>query len=53
MFGIARAALDDPRWPHHAAELLDGVEETAAPWPVQYQRAVGAAWPGRALRDFD
>jgi 2,4-dienoyl-CoA reductase-like NADH-dependent reductase (Old Yellow Enzyme family) len=53
MIAIARAALDDPRWPHHAAELLDGVEETAAPWPVQYQRAAGAAWPGRALRDFN
>jgi 2,4-dienoyl-CoA reductase-like NADH-dependent reductase (Old Yellow Enzyme family) len=53
MIAIARAALDDPRWPHHAAELLDGVEETAAPWPLQYQRAAGAAWPGRALRDFN
>jgi 2,4-dienoyl-CoA reductase-like NADH-dependent reductase (Old Yellow Enzyme family) len=53
MVAIARAALDDPRWPHHAAETLDGDQQTESPWPVQYQRAAGAAWPGRALRDFD
>ena len=52
MIAIARAALDDPRWPHHAAEMLDGDKQTESPWPVQYQRAAGAAWPGRALRDF-
>lgn len=57
MIALARALLDDPRWPHHAAELL-AREENAdpkaipSPWPVQYQRAAGAAWPGRALRDF-
>ncbi len=53
MVALARAALDDPRWPHHAAELLDGEKQTGSPWPLQYQRAAGAAWPGRALRDFD
>ena len=53
MIAIARAALDDPRWPHHAAETLDGDKQTASPWPLQYQRAAGAAWPGRALRDFE
>jgi 2,4-dienoyl-CoA reductase-like NADH-dependent reductase (Old Yellow Enzyme family) len=53
MIAIARAALDDPRWPHHAAETLDSESKPPSPWPVQYQRAAGAAWPGRALRDFD
>ena len=53
MIAIARAALDDPRWPHHAAETLDGGKESPSPWPVQYQRAAGAAWPGHTLRDFD
>jgi 2,4-dienoyl-CoA reductase-like NADH-dependent reductase (Old Yellow Enzyme family) len=52
MIAIARAALDDPRWPHHAAETLDAEARPPSPWPVQYQRAAGAAWPGRALRDF-
>lgn len=52
MVGLARALLDDPRWPHHAAETLDGGGDAASPWPVQYQRAAGAAWPGRVLRDF-
>jgi 2,4-dienoyl-CoA reductase-like NADH-dependent reductase (Old Yellow Enzyme family) len=57
MIALARALLDDPRWPHHASELLSRAEGAdpkaiASPWPVQYQRAAGAAWPGRALRDF-
>jgi 2,4-dienoyl-CoA reductase-like NADH-dependent reductase (Old Yellow Enzyme family) len=52
MIAIARAALDDPRWPHHAAETLDGAKDSPAPWPVQYQRAAGQAWPGHSLRDF-
>ena len=52
LIALARALLDDPRWPHHAAETLDGGQDAASPWPVQYQRAAGAAWPGRALRDF-
>lgn len=51
MIALARALLDDPRWPHHAAERLDGAAATA-PWPVQYQRAAGEAWAGRKLRDF-
>ena len=50
MVALARALLDDPRWPLHAAETLDAAGPS--PWPVQYQRAAGAAWPGRALRDF-
>ncbi len=57
LIALARALLDDPRWPHHAAELLAreaGADPKTAPspWPVQYQRAAGAVWPGRALRDF-
>ena len=52
MVALARALLDDPRWPLHARETLDGGPGVASPWPVQYQRAAGAAWPGRALRDF-
>jgi len=53
MIALARAVLDDPRWPHHAAETLDGgAAQTESPWPVQYARAAGEAWPGRALRDF-
>jgi 2,4-dienoyl-CoA reductase-like NADH-dependent reductase (Old Yellow Enzyme family) len=50
MVALARALLDDPRWPLHAAETLDSAGPS--PWPLQYQRAAGAAWPGRALRDF-
>jgi 2,4-dienoyl-CoA reductase-like NADH-dependent reductase (Old Yellow Enzyme family) len=57
LIGLARALLDDPRWPHHAVELLAREEggdpkSSPSPWPVQYQRAAGAAWPGRKLRDF-
>jgi 2,4-dienoyl-CoA reductase-like NADH-dependent reductase (Old Yellow Enzyme family) len=52
MIALARAVLDDPRWPHHAAETLDGGSDAPSPWPLQYQRAAGASWPGRALRDF-
>lgn len=33
---LARALLLDPYWPLHAAEELEG----AAPWPIQYRRAV-------------
>lgn len=35
---LGRQLLRDPYWPLRAAEELDG----AAPWPVQYQRAVGS-----------
>jgi 2,4-dienoyl-CoA reductase-like NADH-dependent reductase (Old Yellow Enzyme family) len=45
MVAMARAFLDDPRWPWHAAEVL-GAE---ARIPVQYQRARAAMWPGAAL----
>jgi 2,4-dienoyl-CoA reductase-like NADH-dependent reductase (Old Yellow Enzyme family) len=51
MIAIARAALDDPRWPLRAAETLD--PDAPSPWPPQYQRAAGAAWAGRTLKDFD
>ena len=44
MVALARAMLDDPRWPLHAAAAL-GAEP---PYPVQYERA-GPAWPGYAL----
>lgn len=50
MIALARAVLDDPRWPLHAIETLE--PDAPSPWPAQYQRAGGAAWPGRALRDF-
>jgi len=41
---LARAFLDDPRWPWQAARRLGaGIEA-----PVQYRRAVPPAWPGRA-----
>lgn len=41
---LARALLDDPRWPWQAARRLGADIET----PVQYRRAVPPAWPGRA-----
>ena len=41
---LARAFLDDPRWPWQAARRLGAAIET----PVQYRRAVPPAWPGRA-----
>jgi 2,4-dienoyl-CoA reductase-like NADH-dependent reductase (Old Yellow Enzyme family) len=41
---LARAMLDDPRWPWQAARRLGvGIEA-----PAQYRRAVPPAWPGRA-----
>jgi 2,4-dienoyl-CoA reductase-like NADH-dependent reductase (Old Yellow Enzyme family) len=42
---MARAFLDDPRWPWHAAEQLGA---TAA-YPPQYERARPTAWPGAKL----
>ncbi|MCA0368395.1 MAG: NADH:flavin oxidoreductase/NADH oxidase [Proteobacteria bacterium] len=42
LVAIARAALDDPHWPHHAAVALGAPEDL----PVQYQRASKGAWPG-------
>jgi 2,4-dienoyl-CoA reductase-like NADH-dependent reductase (Old Yellow Enzyme family) len=45
MVAIARAAIDDPRWPWHAAARL-GVE-IARPSP--YARAAPAVWPAYKL----
>lgn len=42
LVAIARAVLDDPNWPHHAAVAL-GHEEGL---PPQYERAGKAHWPG-------
>jgi 2,4-dienoyl-CoA reductase-like NADH-dependent reductase (Old Yellow Enzyme family) len=46
MVALARAMLDDPRWPLHAATAL-GVEP---PYPVQYGRALPKLWAGYPLR---
>lgn len=47
LIALARAMLDDPRWPWHAAERL-GAEVVL---PAQYRRAGRAAWKGaEALR---
>jgi len=45
MVAIARAAIDDPRWPWHAAARL-GAEIVR---PPPYARAAPASWPGYAL----
>ena len=45
MIAMARAIIDDPRWPWHAAAQL-GVE---IPRPDQYARAAPGQWPGYAL----
>ncbi|MGV8930032.1 MAG: NADH:flavin oxidoreductase/NADH oxidase [Brevundimonas sp.] len=42
MIAIARAALDDPNWGHHAATALGQPEQM----PVQYQRAAPSVWAG-------
>ncbi|QTC91502.1 NADH:flavin oxidoreductase/NADH oxidase [Brevundimonas goettingensis] len=39
---IARAVLDDPNWPHHAASALGQPEGL----PDQYARATDSTWPG-------
>ena len=39
--GIARAVLDDPNWPHHAATALGQPEGL----PNQYARATRTTWP--------
>jgi 2,4-dienoyl-CoA reductase-like NADH-dependent reductase (Old Yellow Enzyme family) len=39
--GIARAVLDDPNWPHHAATALGEPEGL----PNQYARATQTTWP--------
>ena len=45
MVALARAFLDDPRWPWHAAEVLGG----NAASPPQYARSRADAWPGAKL----
>jgi 2,4-dienoyl-CoA reductase-like NADH-dependent reductase (Old Yellow Enzyme family) len=42
---LARAILDNPRWPWHAAEALGAPIER----PVQYARVAPAVWPGSKL----
>lgn len=41
LIAIARAALDDPHWPLHAASALGAKAE----WPKQYGRATAETWP--------
>ncbi|HEX3862011.1 MAG TPA: NADH:flavin oxidoreductase/NADH oxidase [Stellaceae bacterium] len=43
---LARAFLDDPRWPWHAADALGA----GAACPPQYARSRAGLWPGAALR---
>lgn len=45
MVALARAMIDDPRWPWHAATRLGA--EVARPGP--YARVAPALWPGYAL----
>jgi NADPH2 dehydrogenase len=45
MVALARAMLDDPRWPWHAAEALGA----HAAYPPQYERARDSLWPGARL----
>jgi 2,4-dienoyl-CoA reductase-like NADH-dependent reductase (Old Yellow Enzyme family) len=45
MVALARAMIDDPRWPWHAATRLGA--EVARPSP--YARVAPALWPGYAL----
>ena len=42
LIAVARAVLDHPNWPHHAAVALGHNEAL----PPQYERAGKAAWPG-------
>lgn len=42
---LARAVLDDPRWPWHAADALGA----SVACPPQYLRARPESWPGAAL----
>lgn len=47
MVALARALLDDPRWPWHAAQAL-GEELRVAP---QYERSLPRLWPGANLKN--
>ena len=42
LVAVARAVLDDPNWPHHAAVALGQAEGL----PPQYERAGKGHWPG-------
>lgn len=46
LIALARAMMDDPRWPWHAAQAF-GV---TIPYPAQYQRCRPAVWPGAAFK---
>ena len=45
MVALARAVIDDPRWPWHAAARL----RTKIAYPPQYERGTPALWPGFGL----
>jgi 2,4-dienoyl-CoA reductase-like NADH-dependent reductase (Old Yellow Enzyme family) len=45
MVALARAFLDDPRWPWHAAEALGG----SVSYPLPYARSRRDLWPGAQL----
>ena len=45
MVALARAVIDDPRWPWHAAAALG----TRIAYPPQYERGAPALWPGYRL----
>jgi len=45
MVALARAMLDDPRWPWHAADMLGA----SAFYPPSYDRSHPAVWPGARL----
>jgi 2,4-dienoyl-CoA reductase-like NADH-dependent reductase (Old Yellow Enzyme family) len=45
---LARAFIDDPRWPWHAAEALGDLGQIR--YPGQYERGGALHWPGAALR---
>ena len=45
MIALARAVIDDPRWPWHAAARLG----SKIAYPPQYERGAPALWPGFGL----
>jgi len=45
MVAMARAILDNPRWPWHAAEKLGATIKL----PMQYERAAAKVWPGAKI----
>ena len=40
LVALARAALDDPNWPHHARHMLENDESAYADWPPQAGYAI-------------